>query len=78
MKKFISVAKWAATFFAILGIGLNSLAIYPLGPLVLLLAGILWTIVSIYWKEKSLIVTNMTLTLVNIIGLIMHYVLGVI
>ena len=55
MKKFISVAKWVATFFVILGTGLNSLAIYPLGPLVLLLAGILWTIVSIYWKETSLL-----------------------
>lgn len=78
MKNFISVAKWAATLFVILGTGLNSLAIYPLGPLVLLLAGILWTIVSIYWKEKSLIVTNMTLTLVNIVGLVIHYILGVV
>ena len=78
MEKFISIAKWAATFSLILGTGLNSLEIYPLGSFVMLLGGILWTVVSIHWKEKALIVTNLTLTVVNTVGLTMHYILGVI
>ena len=62
--------KWLATGLLIVGCGLNSVNIYPAGPLVTGFGGIFWLIVSIMWKEWSLIVTNATLLFVNYAGLI--------
>ena len=61
--------KWLGTFTLILGTGINSLGIYPLGPLVMVLGGLIWCIVGIMWKEMSLIITNLTLSLVSIVGI---------
>jgi hypothetical protein len=41
-----------------------------LGPILYLIGGLLWLVVSIMWKEPALIVTNLTLAAVNAIGLI--------
>ena len=60
--------KWAATVLLIIGTGVNSLGYYPVGPLILLSGGILWLIVSIRWREASLIVTNGVLTAVSVVG----------
>ena len=62
--------KWFATFLLIIGCGFTSFNIYPLGPLITAVGGIFWLIVSIMWKEWSLIVTNATLLSVNAFGLI--------
>ena len=62
--------KWIATAVLIVATALTSLNIYPLGPILYLIGGLLWLVVSIMWKEPALIVTNLTLALVNAIGLI--------
>ena len=62
--------KWLATGLLIVGCGLNAVNIYPAGPLVTGFGGIFWLIVSVIWKEWSLIVTNATLLFVNYTGLI--------
>ena len=62
--------KWVATAVLIVATALTSLNIYPLGPILFLIGGLLWLVVSIMWKEPALIVTNLTLALVNAIGLI--------
>ena len=61
--------KWLGTFTLILGTGINSLGIYPLGPLVMVLGGLIWCIVGIMCKEISLIITNLTLSIVSIVGI---------
>lgn len=50
--------KWLATVTLIVGTGVNGLGIYPLGPIILTVGGLMWLSVSIMWKEPSLIVTN--------------------
>ena len=50
--------KWSATAVLIVGTAVNSLGYYPLGPIILCVGGVLWTIISIRWKEPALIVTN--------------------
>ena len=61
--------KWIGTSILILGTGVNSLGIYPLGPMLLGVGGLVWMTVGIMWKETSLIVTNLVLSLVTFIGL---------
>ena len=61
--------KWIGTSILIVGTGINSLGIYPLGPILLGLGGLVWMTVGIMWKETSLIVTNLVLSLVTFIGL---------
>jgi hypothetical protein len=68
--KLDQILKWVATAILIIGSGVNSLGFYPQGPLLLGLGGLVWLSVSIMWKEWSLIVTNATLLLVNITGLL--------
>ena len=65
--------KWIATGFLMIGVGANSLAIYPLGPLATLAGGLTWLIVSIMWKEAALITTNLVVSAITIIGLVYTY-----
>ena len=65
--------KWLATIAVITGTAFNSIGMYPQGPMVLVVAGILWLTVSIHWRDKALIITNGTLTLVSISGLLINY-----
>lgn len=64
------VLKWLATALLIVGTAVNSLGYYPEGPLIMLAGGLVWLIVSIRWREASLIVTNGVLSLVAIAGLL--------
>lgn len=64
--------KWLATTICIIGAFINAMGIYPLGPIILLLGGVIWLGVSIAWKENSLIITNIAMTLVTVIGLIIN------
>jgi len=61
--------KWIATGILIVASALNSLGYYPIGPILYLLGGLTWLIVSCMWKEWSLIITNITLASINAIGL---------
>lgn len=65
--------KWTATAVILIGALVNSFGFYPAGPILLLLASILWLVVSIMWNEKSLIVTNGSLALAGSLGLVYHY-----
>ena len=69
MRKRGNILKWIGTSVLILGTGINSLGIYPLGPILLGLGGLIWMTVGILWKENSLIVTNLVLSLVTLIGI---------
>ena len=72
MKK-IEILKWLATTTLIIGTAVNSYGYYPEGPLILALGGFIWLIVSIMWKEWSLIVTNVILTIMGVGGVIIKY-----
>jgi hypothetical protein len=65
--------KWTATAILIVGTAVNSLGYYPAGPLILVLGGLLWLIVSIRWREASLIVVNSVMTATGLAGLILKY-----
>jgi hypothetical protein len=65
--------KWTATAILIIGTAINSLGYYPEGPLILAVGGILWLIVSIRWREASLIVVNSVMTATGIAGLVLKY-----
>jgi len=62
--------KWLATFVTIIGAVFTSLNYYPLGPALLNIGAFLWLVVSVIWKEWSLIVINATLLLIYTIGLV--------
>lgn len=65
--------KWLATITLIVGTGINSLGFYPIGPIILIVGGLMWMIVSIRWKEPAMIVTNLTMSLTAIIGVVYNY-----
>ena len=65
--------KWIATAILIIGVGVNSLGIYPLGPILLLLGGLTWLVVSIMWRDAALITTNGTMSLVSTLALIYNF-----
>lgn len=65
--------KWFATVVLIAGTAVNSAGFYPAGPLMLFFGGIAWLIVSIRWKEPSLIVSNLVMALASIIGMVYAY-----
>lgn len=59
--------KWIATAVLIIGTFVNAgfPELYPIGPLLLALGGVIWLAVSFLWKEPALIVTNLVLTTVG-------------
>lgn len=65
--------KWIATIVLIVGTAVNSLGYYPEGPLILVLGGVFWLIVSIRWREASLIVTNGVMLATGLAGLAWKY-----
>lgn len=65
--------KWLGTLTLIVGVGINSLGYYPLGPIVLMFGGVIWVVVGYMWQENSIILTNLIITLVSIIGLCVNY-----
>ena len=68
--------KWLATGVLIIGTFINAgfPELYPAGPLLLALGGIIWLIVSFLWKEPALIVTNLVLTLMGFGGILLYYI----
>ncbi len=67
------ILKWIGTTILIVGTGVNSLGIYPLGPIIMCIGGMVWMYVGFLWRETSLVITNLTLSLVTIIGLIITF-----
>ena len=62
--------KWTATVLICIGALLISLNIYPVGPIVSLLGTTLWLVVSIMWRERSLILVNGVVLIIYSVGLI--------
>ena len=65
--------KWIATVILIAGTAINSLGYYPEGPIILAVGGLIWFIVSILWREASLIVTNGVMLVTGLAGLAYKY-----
>lgn len=65
--------KWIGTVVLILGTAINSLGYYPEGPITLAVGGLIWLIVSIRWREASLIVTNAVMLSTGLAGLAWKY-----
>jgi hypothetical protein len=65
--------KWIATLVLIVGTAVNSMGFYHEGPLILAIGGVLWLIVSIRWREASLIVTNGVMLVTGLGGLAWRY-----
>lgn len=61
--------KWLATAVTIVGAILTSLNYYPAGPSLLNLGAFLWLIVSVMWREWSLITINGAILLIYSVGL---------
>jgi hypothetical protein len=68
-----AILKWIGTAILIIGTVVNSAGHYPEGPLILALGGIVWLVVSIIWREYSLIVVNVAMTTASLAGLAWNY-----
>ena len=68
-----TLLKWVATVVLIIGSFVNSLGYYPAGPILFIVGGALWLIVSVIWREPSLIVTNGVMLLAGVVGLMVNY-----
>ena len=75
MKKIDQILKWIATFTLIVGTFINAgfPHLYPIGPMLLAMGGIIWLVVSVIWKEPALITTNAVLTITGIGGIMLYY-----
>ena len=71
--KIDQILKWVATSILILGTAVNSLGFYPLGPIILVVGGIVWLVVAVMWKEPALIITNAVMSAVGAGGLLIAY-----
>ena len=67
------ILKWLATAILIFGTAVNSLGYYPLGPIILVVGGVVWSIVAIMWREPALIITNLVMSAVGAGGLVVVY-----
>ena len=72
-KDIVVYLKWVATVITIAGAVATSINMYPLGPALLNLGAFVWLIVSIMWREWSLIVINATLLLIYTVGLAVKF-----
>ena len=62
------ILEWLGTSILIIGVGINSLGYYPLGPIVMIFGGLTWVVVGIMWNRLSIITTNLVITIVSLIG----------
>jgi len=62
MNKLIEIIKWTATNLLIVSVALNGLGMYPWGPIVAIVGGVLWTVAAFHMNDKPLIVTNLLMT----------------
>lgn len=72
-KELVFYLKWLATVITTVGAIFTSINMYPLGPALLNLGAFGWLIVSIMWREWSLIAINATLLLIYSVGLLAKF-----
>jgi uncharacterized membrane protein len=63
------VLEWSSVAVTVAGAALTSLNYYPLGPIMLNVATVLWLVTSIMWRRASLIAVNSLLLTVYTVGL---------
>jgi len=68
--------KWLATAILILGSAVNGFGIYPLGPILLALGGLIWLLVAVQIRDRALVTTNAVMTAVTATAIILHYIKG--
>ena len=66
----IKLMKWTATAILILGTAVNGLGYYPLGPLLLVLGGLIWLAVAVKLRDLPLIVTNLVMSVVGLVAVL--------
>jgi hypothetical protein len=66
----IKLMKWTATAILILGTAVNGLGYYPLGPLLLVLGGLIWLAVAVRVRDLPLIVTNLVMSVVGLVAVL--------
>ena len=66
----LSFIKWTATILLVTGTIINNLGVYPLGAIVMAVAGFLWLIASLLMRDRALIVTNASLSSIGLISLV--------
>jgi len=69
----LELQKWVATAILIIGSGVNGYGIYPLGPILLALGGLIWLLVAVQIRDRALITTNAVMTAVTAATIILHY-----
>jgi hypothetical protein len=57
--------KWAATATLIISVALNAANFYPLGPIVQVSGGVLWSWAALRMNDKPLIITNLVMTVLG-------------
>ena len=68
--------KWVATIILIIGAGVNGWGLYPAGPILLALGGLIWLAVAVQIRDRALITTNAVMTAVTATALLLHYFKG--
>ncbi len=71
--QYTQILEWLGTFTLIVGVGVNSLGYYPLGPIIMIFGGLIWVVVGILWQKMSIITTNLIITIVSLVGLSINY-----
>jgi len=61
----LETIKWAATATLIISVALNAANVYPLGSVIQLTGGILWSWAALRMKDKPLIITNLIMTMLG-------------
>jgi hypothetical protein len=68
--------KWCATLILIIGSAVNGWGLYPAGPILLALGGLIWLAVAVQIRDRALITTNAVMTAVTAAALLLHYLKG--
>ena len=72
----LELQKWTATLILILGSAVNGWGLYPAGPILLALGGLIWLAVAVQIRDRALITTNAVMTAVTAAALLLHYLKG--
>jgi len=62
---------WFSTASLLFSALLAAFNVYPLYVYAFIISNSLWTLIGVLWKEKSLVVMNIGLTIIYIAGLVL-------
>jgi hypothetical protein len=70
--KYSTLIEWASTILLIASVALSSFNYYPANIIAGFLGSLGWVIISVSWNKWSLILVNVTLTLLYLSGIVMY------